>query len=553
MDNKKEETEEKPKAVVEMEENSDAGKAKKRIKEKKELDAKTANKKFFIKYFIFVIIIILITVGAIYASIKLLNKNEKEDVIETTDSVKNIAEDKKYGVNSYSETYNENSLKIQYYAGNDQPVEKTYGGEEYAQIEGLLDKDIQNSINKRLKETAKKLKEGNKRTYSQVTANFANILSVIIYNEDNKRETINIDLSTGNDIALEDVFVSSTPLNSLIMEGVYKRLAWEKLFREYDESGEPLGYLDMKKVDTSQYEDIALKAVNNFKKSRDKIQYYITTSGIELYGVLDKSMDISNAPSESITINFIGHREEIAIYKRFLSNQSIYENDSIGVKDIIVFTDNIYDNKYMYNLMYEKNDNIFIEEALAFYSNESELDKNTFEIIKKYLINMANEDKQKIKAETGKDFGIFYQKQFDLWKGEKYYSLSYTEYKATCSLDYYYDEGFRDYAIMKNGPRADVGMNGFVKDETNGFPNLNISEVKYSKLFFDLEGNYIGTSEEEAKEKTNQVNTEEESMETSTDNTNNEANINSNTSTNENNTNVNLNTNEIESEENIEE
>ena len=52
--------------------------------------------------------------------------------------------------------------------------------------------DIQDNINKRLKETAKKLKEGNRRTFSQVTGNFGNILSVNIYNEDYKREEINV-------------------------------------------------------------------------------------------------------------------------------------------------------------------------------------------------------------------------------------------------------------------------------------------------------------------------------------------------------------------------
>ena len=80
-----------------MEENSDAGKAKKRIKEKRELDAKTANKKFLIKYIIFVVIIILITIGAIYYSINQLNKNDEENVTEEkTEIAKTTAKDQKY-------------------------------------------------------------------------------------------------------------------------------------------------------------------------------------------------------------------------------------------------------------------------------------------------------------------------------------------------------------------------------------------------------------------------------------------------------------------------
>ena len=553
MDNKKEETEEKPKAVVEMEENSDAGKAKKRIKEKRELDAKTANKKFLIKYIIFVVIIILITIGAIYYSINQLNKDDEENVTEEkTEIAKTTAKDQKYAINSYSETYNENSLKIQYYAGNDQPVENTYGGEEYAQIEGLLDKDIQNSINARLKDTAKRLKEGNRSTFTQITANYGNILSAIIYNQDYKRETINIDLTTGNDISLEDVFVSSAPLNSLIMEGVYKSLAWDRLSSDYEKNE---GYIDMNKVDTSQYEEIALRAVNNYKAKGENIQFYITCQGITIYGITDQNMYISDNENSSISIDFLGHREDIAIYKRYLATNSIYENDSIGAKDIIVFTNNIYDNKYMYNLIYEKDENIFIEESLNFYEEESKKDKNTFEIIKKYLTNIANEDKQKIKSETNNNIGAFYQKEVNLWKSENYYAASYTEYKATCDVSYFKDEGFKDYAKMKNGPRADVGMNGFVKGELDEFPNLNISEVKHSELYFDLEGNYIGASKEEANETINKSNAVEEDKANSTENTNKDANINVNTSIDNNTTNVNANVNsntiEIEREENI--
>ena len=505
MKDKKKETEEKPKAVVEMEENSDVGKAKKRIKEKKEQDVKSANKKFIIEYIIFIIIFGLITGGLIYFSIKQLNtKNEgttTETKIEETDIDKPIAQDSKYAINSYAETYNENSLTIKYYAGNDQLVENTYGGEEYAQIEGLLDKDIQNNINKRLKETAKKLKEGNRRTFTQVTANYGNILSAVIYNEDDKRETLNIDLSTGNDISIEEVFVSSAPINSLIMEGVFNSLAWDKLYANYDKNE---GMLDMNKTDTSEYEDIALKVINNFKSKGKDIQYFITTTGICIYGITDQNMYISNEGEPSINVEFIGHREDVAIYKRFLTQNSIYENDSIGEKDIIIFTDNIYDNKYIYNIEYGKEDNIFVEEAFTFYDENAKGNKKTFETIKKYITNKAEEDKQKIKSQTDTKSGAFYQKEIILTKLEKYYHATITEYQATCEISYFEDEGFKDYAKMKNAPRAEVGMNGFTEYDKDKYPNLNILKNKTTDIYFDNEGNYIGTTEAEAKSKVNQ-------------------------------------------------
>ena len=551
MNNKKEETEEKPKAVVEMEENSDVGKAKRKIKEKKEQNTKEANKKFIIKYIVFLVIIVLITTVAIYFSINKITEDIQENEIEIMDITKPTAKDSKYAIDSYAETYDENSLKIKYYAGNDQLVENTYGGEEYAQIEGMLDKDIQNSINTRLKETAKKLKEGNRRTFSQVTANFGNILSVNIYNEDLKRETINIDLNTGNDIYIEDVFVSSAALNSLIMEGVFKSLAWDKLFENYEKND---GSIDMNKVDTSQYEDIALKVVNNFKLKGKAVQFYITTEGVTIYGITDQNMFKSNNEDSGIGVDFIGHREDVAIYKRYLTNKSIYENDSIGAKDIIVFTNNIYDDKYIYNLIYGQEDNVFVEEALLYYEQEKSKDNNTFEIIKKYLINKANEDRQRIKSQTKSELGVFYQKEINIWKQENYYCSSVTEYQATCEFSYFKDEAFKDYAKMKNGPRADVGLNGFIEYDKDEYPNLQISKINTTELYFDLEANYIGTTEAEAKAKINQNEmesvTEEKNTETTDMNTNTNSSLNN--SLNEESTNTIENSNIIENEINQE-
>ena len=334
-------------------------------------------------------------------------------------------------------------------------------------------------------------------------------MSVNISNEDSKRETINVDLTTGKDISIEDVFVSSAPLNSLIMEGVFKSLAWDKLSSDYERLD---GALDMNKANTTEYEDIALKVVNNFKAKQEDINYYITNTGITIYDITDSNMYISDIEDSSISVDFLGHGEDVAIYKRYLTNKSIYENDSIGAKDIIVFTYNIYDNKYIYNLLYEQEDNVFVEEALLFYEEETG-NNNTFETIKEYLINRANDDKQRIKSQTNSNSGNFYQKEINLWKQDSYYSASITEYQATCEISYFNNEAFKDYAKMKNGPRADVGMNGFTEYDKSEYPNLQISKTKTSELYFDLKGDFIGTTEAEAKAKTqtNEVNIQNQS------------------------------------------
>ena len=78
-------------------------------------DIKKINKKFFIKFVIFLIVLILITILAIHFTIIYLDKNDADskNILENEIEVeKKTAEDAKYAIKSYTETYDTNSLKI---------------------------------------------------------------------------------------------------------------------------------------------------------------------------------------------------------------------------------------------------------------------------------------------------------------------------------------------------------------------------------------------------------------------------------------------------------
>ena len=79
---------------------------------------------------------------------------------------------------------------------------------------------------------------------------------------------------------------------------------------------------------------------------------------------------------------------------------------------------------------YEQNENIFIEEALIFYEDEATKDEKATKTIKDYLLNVANEDKKRIKSETSSKTGAFYQKEIALGKYENYYHATINEYHA---------------------------------------------------------------------------------------------------------------------------
>lgn len=159
--------------------------------DKIQMNDKTFTKKFVIKFVIFVIILILITSLAIYLTIKNLNKentnNIKENVAMKEMQNKNEAEDKKYALISYTETYNANDLEIiYYYELNGKTVEEgTEGATHIVKIEGLKDKEIQDEINKKLKEKCYNFQI----FYPIVTANFSNILSVSFEDDERKQRS----------------------------------------------------------------------------------------------------------------------------------------------------------------------------------------------------------------------------------------------------------------------------------------------------------------------------------------------------------------------------
>ena len=553
MSEKKEETEDKPKAVIEMEENSDKGKAKKRIKEKKELSAKEANKRFLIKFLVYVLILVIITGVAIYFSIKFLNKKEITDDITETKVTKYAAEDSKYGIQSYDETYDENSITFKYYDSKDNLKEDRNWDAEYIQINGLLDKSIENSINDRLKSTAKNMKDGSKKIYSGVTANFGNIISVCITNYEGKKERLNIDLTTGKDISIDDVFVSSAPINTMIMEGVYKTLAWTELYSRKEEDW--FDSVDMDKINTSEYEDIALKVVNNFKKQKENLQFNISCSGITIDGITDpKIFKKYDNDETSITINFINYKEEIAIFKRFLTDKSIYENDSIGRKNVIVFTEakNI---DYFDTLKYGKiQDNIFMDEELLSYYDKEKVNEKAIKSIKEYMVNIEKEDEKLLVSQTNNNEGVFYIKEIILYYYDNLFHVDIRYSKATCDISYIKEFGFRDYIEMTNGERADVGLNMFYKGEgeDNKNTNLKIENPEMSQLYFDIYGNFIGNTKEEAEEKLKaETNTDQDKKieetkkveETNTEKSKEDNNSNTNNEINDKETNTNTNTN----------
>ena len=497
---------------------------------KKEKQKKPKNT-FIKKYILFILLLVIITLCAIYFSIKYLDnqndniqddeQNKESSIVGSTETAKKVAEDSKYGINSYTETYNQNDLKFTYYADINGKVKeydpiRSYELQEekkikqYVQINGLKNKEIQNKINEKIKKEI--YKEKNNNTYISVEANFSNVLSIAIYSESKgKMKTIglNIDLTTGEDIPFEKVFVSSAPINSYLAEGLYANLAWAY----YEKFGNSLETLDMKDVDTSEFEDKFLQVVANYKKAKENgsIQYTLKENKVTVYGLIDEKIIDKDYPI-GIEIKLLNKKEEVAIYKRYLTNESIFDNTNIGEKNLIVFTQSAGGSEaYTYTkLNYGKiSDNIFMEEYIQNYE-DMEIPKAIVSYIKK----QSQDKKKSLLSEVPNTKGMFYQRVFTFMhvNDADFYRVAIEEIKTTCDIDYFKEEAFKDFIEYKDEININMCGNGFFYpdygDEKQN-KNLKTEETMIKDeigetipaVYLSKSGEYLGKTEEEAREK----------------------------------------------------
>ena len=468
------------------------------------------DKTFKIFYIIFIIMLCIITIFCISSTIKNLTLDEEKLDDTIIGNEKNTKEkksnDKKYAIKAYTETYDSNSLKTDKYYNIEG---KTITEDEYnqnvsqyenknivafVQIDGLKDKDIQKKVNEKIKLKAYELKGKFIDTY--VISSFSNMISMQFTNENNQIDTLNIDLSTGNDITLNEIFLSSAPINSYLEDALYKTLAWQSLSFDEDE-----GYQnDMDKVDTSEYEDKFMMLINKYNKDKENLKFTINSNKINIYGLLDKKiLDVKEVDTFPITIDLINYIDKVAMYKRFLTNDSIFEDNSLGVKGTIVFTGDKEKEDYLTRLNYGKfTDNIFMEEVL-FEGINNEVDTK---VAKEYINKLSGEQKVNLINEKSNDIGIFYQCQYEINYDteKKYFVISQYYSTVKCRNDYFKNEAFLDFIKLEAIPVPNISINLF-SNYIEEFPNFIVISAENKFYYINEEGELLGNSEEEVEAK----------------------------------------------------
>lgn len=343
---------------------------------------------------IFSIICIIITALLIvYQNIDIEEKSE-EIVQEITkeDNEKDVP-----GIDLKG-TYNQNDLIIEEKSITQEKIEIRY-----LQIRGLKNKTVEEKINKEIQQIAlncykEEIKDLNEVININVSmweaSNFANTISfeltyVAKIDDDDDGfyqgyKGINYDLNTGEKITFDKIFTSDAPIENVLRQGAYYALLANRT--EDSLAGDLI---------VSHYENIedeVVEVMNLYKNGKIK-EFSYTPLHINLYYKED----------QILTFNMKDFAEYIAIYNRYLTEESLYETDNIGIKNIYTLTRR-FNNVYYYT-NYQNEENYFIDISIDFQSADT--DEFAKKLIKDKIVDIEKEI-EKVKQKVSQDPNKFY-------------------------------------------------------------------------------------------------------------------------------------------------
>jgi len=295
-------------------------------------------------------------------------------------------------------TYNQNDLVIKEASVSKENVEIRY-----FQISGLKNKTIENNINKEIEHIALNWYKEEIKNFNEVinvyvsmsnTANFANTISFSITyiakiddNDDGfyqGTKGLNYDLNTGEKISVDKIFTSDAPIENILRKSAYYSFVSGKI--EDNLAG------NLVVSDYGDIEDEIVKIINTYKKGKIT-EFYYTPQRIYLMYTKDKML----------TVEMKDFPEYISIYSRYLSKESLYEKNDVGIKNIYTLADR-YSDIYYYN-NYQKADNYFIDISIDFQTTQDdEFAKN----LVKNKIDAIEAEIEKVKQKCNENPNNFY-------------------------------------------------------------------------------------------------------------------------------------------------
>lgn len=235
-------------------------------------------------------------------------------------------------------TYNENDIIISENAEIFNSVEI-----QIPQISGLKNKDIETKVNNSIREKIySSLKEYSDIEYMSfyTNANFSNVLSIICtcgLKDDWKEIYLNYELINGEELKLDDLLSKNTDIYTVVRKAFYRAVAGSAVRNEdieepkYDpttntwyiyryEWNTSTESSEKKKVEFVIDEDEVAQNIANFINSSRK-DFFFSSQGVYL-------------KTYNYFVNFTDIADNIVIYDKYLTEESLYEKDDIGLKNL---------------------------------------------------------------------------------------------------------------------------------------------------------------------------------------------------------------------------
>lgn len=406
------------------------------------MDDKVSTNKIIISLIVFAIISITIT-----AILIIQKNNTSAPNQEITSGDVNIAvkHDKIIGT-KINQKYNQNDLEII-------ETQMQEDGLEYVsiRISGLKNKEIENKINEDIAREEASLKENvlsnemgeydSRYLNEYVNANFSNVLSLALYgskygsnsrNQLNESRYLNYDLTTGNRLKLEDLFVPGADIDLYAQNSIYKELLHDTFSEKgvffdpkYWESGECTYVVD--EIDELKF----IKEFNKYKTAPK--DFYFSYNQISIiYGE-----DYDNY----VYIRFKDCMDDLAIFDKFVTEEGIFERDDIGVKNLYVCS-NATTGKGYYTFIDDVTSNFRIDARVYPVVNERILESQKYiETLEKLKQDIAGR-KNDIKEIAKKNKDKYYYLTISVTINDfipKYY-CTYSEQDITYDEFYVYTE-----------------------------------------------------------------------------------------------------------------
>lgn len=470
---------------------------------------------------------VVLTIVLIVIQINNLNEKYKLDeptnVFESKD--KKEDEDQKYVVGE-DDTLDFNDIETKKFYiidgteydnnDNNRAYEAIQSGkkvQEIIKISGLKNKEIENNINSNINQKIMEFSQDN-YNYNYVSCNikgnFNDILSIQYGSNAGTRNIMKgytIDLNTGNEIPFEDIFTKSAPIASLISNDFFKKLAWDfEVDVDYNIVGEEqyferrAYFSNMNNRDTSDYEDKGLEIANWYKENKGNINYTITPMSVIVYDVETKENKYN------VTIPLYENNYCVAIYKRFKSNNSIYEKD-VNCSGFVPYSMPM---SYYSGCKVDKDiehgkvlKNLYLDMSIASYTS---INNEKIESMSRTLVkNFIQEEKNKAMSNLSKCYVLQGTLQFLDWTNltDYYYSeidgyfiphyralISYGE----CELDNFdnLNKDLAEAAIFPSASSDSLTLKLYYYIKSNYNANNNDNPYGSKMYYFDKDGNYLG-------------------------------------------------------------